>query len=186
MSNDIVFSDNSPENSSMLSSEEKEMGMPKRSFFDLYEQGLTAKKMKCTDLWRAMGGENAPVTPRTLQRYYRRLQRPEFPVAKKIFAVLNPSLSDQKIAESLKGASREKNYKFSDGQYLKKDIRIRYDRLSDKTNDPNEIMQMIASRMIDTQGLDHPNLNHYLTDLIREDLDHHILPSTKTKKKMKF
>lgn len=186
MSNDIVFSDNSSGNSSMILSEEKEMGMPKRSFFDLYEQGLAENKMKCTDLWRAMGGESAPVTPRTLQRYYRRLQRPGFSVAKQIFAVLDPSLSDQKIADSLNGASKEKNYKFSDEQYLRKEIRIRYDRLSDKTDDPNEIMQMIVSRMIDTQGLEHPNLNHYLTDLIREDLDHHVLQSTKTKKKMKF
>ena len=48
MSNDIVFSDNSPGNSSMILSEEKEMGMPKRSFFDLYEQGLAAKKIFST------------------------------------------------------------------------------------------------------------------------------------------
>lgn len=147
------------------------------SFFTYYDLGLKRKRWNCVTLSQELQDRGVKISPRSLQRYRTGEMVPRFDNAKHIFQVLDIDATDDQIRKSLIVAGGEKDEWKDDDGYLRKGIHIKLDKLSSNKNEDNaSIMLRLEQRMKETQRYDRRNFNHYVQDLIKYDLDHHILP----------
>lgn len=157
------------------------MSETKKSFFTIYDLGLKRKRWNCVTLSKHLSEEkNIELTPRSLQRYRTQEMRPQFAVAKAIFECLGIKATDAEISDSLEIAREEKTMSDTGITYLERGLRIRLSLLSDDEKDNQEIMNMLHRRIEETQAGSQANFNRYVTELIKYDLKHRVLPQVET------
>ena len=158
--------------------------MANENFFTVLEDGLQRNGWTCVRLFEEMKSKGYKITVRSLQRYRRQETKPNHKVAKWIFTCLGVDVPDTEIDTLLENCEKSADYEFGDARYIKRGIRLRVDRLSVALDDETQILAALKKRIYDTQELDKPNLNRYLTMLIQKDIDEHILPkATKRRRK---
>lgn len=152
-----------------------------RSFFTIYDLALKRKRMNCSTLSKRLAEEEGvEISPRSLQRYRTKEMRPNFQVAKAIFSVLEISASDEQISDMLEFAREEKVKNYTASKYIERGVRIRTSLLSDEEKPDADIIDEMNARISKTQPEGHCNFNRYITDLIKYDMAHHVLPEVET------
>lgn len=150
--------------------------MKTKSFFEIYDLALKRKKWNCTRLSNELRERGFDISSRSLQRYRRKEMKPSTYTAKEIMKALEIEMTDDKLIKSLEIARSEKIKNVNDSNCIERGVRIPYAKCSDIITDIDKIKALIDKRLVDTQGPKNPNLNKYLTDLIRYDIDNNILP----------
>ena len=149
------------------------------------DDGLIRKGWKCSDLHREMKKRGYEVKLRSLQRYRSQETKPGFKTTKQILECLDIEATDEMIEKLLENSEKSQDYQFSKLRYIERGIRLKISRLSDKLDDEGSILMALNDRMYSTQGLTKANFNRYVTMLIRKDIDEHILPTVKDKRRNK-
>ncbi len=151
------------------------------NFFTIYDLALSRKQMNCSTLSKKLAAEESiEISPRSLQRYRTKEMRPNFQVAKAIFKVLEVNVTDEQIIDMLELAREEKIKNYTASKYIERGVRIRTSLLSDEERPDAEIITAMNTRIAQTQPEDHCNFNRYITDLIKNDMKNHVLPTIET------
>lgn len=152
-----------------------------KSFFTIYDLGLKRKRWNCTTLSKQLSEqEGIEISPRSLQRYRTKEMRPNFQVAKAIFKVLEIKATDEQVSDMLEFAREEKVQNYTASKYIERGVRIRTTLLSDEEKPEAEILEEMNKRIAQTQPNGHANFNRYITELIKYDMAHHVLPEMET------
>lgn len=152
-----------------------------KSFFTIYDLGLKRKRWNCTTLSKQLSEqEGVEISPRSLQRYRTKEMRPNFQIAKSIFKVLEIKATDEQISDMLQFAKEEKIQNYTASKYIERGVRIRTSLLSDEDKPESEILEEMNARIAQTQAYGHCNFNRYVTELIKYDMEHHVLPDVVT------
>lgn len=146
--------------------------MTRKSFYTLYEQGLTNKGYSCVQLHKKLAETGTDISERSLQRYRRKEMRPNAKNAKKILECLGIQISEEEVLKSLELAKEDK-IRIDNSQYIERGFRIPIKELSDTDENVEDITRRLGQRILEIEGIE--NLNRYVTQLIKEDLNNHTL-----------
>ena len=141
------------------------------TFFDLYENLLQINGMNCTDLKRRLDQISPDlVTVRALQRYRDRSRMPDYYTASKILDAFQIKYTETEL-NRLIHADREEN-DYHEHLYVRKTIRLRVRKLSDKYVEENIIKNQLYLRVEKLTG-SQKKFSDYVEQLIKKDIDEH-------------
>ncbi len=152
--------------------------MFRNSFFSIINSELGIKRMTGADLYRLLQEEDVSISQRSIQRYLNSEMVPRFEVAAKIYAVLELEYTKEDLEYHL-AVAKEQLSKPENIKYIQRSVRIPIRKIVDgaKREQLTAVSLLLDERIQETQGLTRNNFNAYVTALIREDLQHHILPT---------
>ena len=146
------------------------------SFFDVYEMGLKTKGWTYTTLHNAIyEKKHVHISMGMLESWGEKRNVPSYQSAKVVLEVLDVTVTDEDILDMISCASDEKVLNISGGKVLREKLNIFLPSLL-KDKSLEEIRDELEERIFETKIDGAKNFNDYVTELIKYDLENHILP----------
>lgn len=151
--------------------EHKEM-----DFLTMYDLGLKRKRWNCVTLAMELLDRGRRISARSLQRYRTGEMFPTQETAELIMKALDVEATPDEIAKSLAISKKARHaHNPNDDKYIQRGLRLRIKKLSTNPDEDEASIQLRLKRRIQEVETTRPTMNRYVTDLIRADLENHIL-----------
>ncbi len=146
--------------------------MAEKTFKDYLDDGMFDNFIRTgVKLQKFLSDNGIDVTVRTAQRYIKGDYVPEFEQARKIMDAMKVDISD----EELRRVVKESDATFRKKMKLEHTLTLKVRNLSDKYKTDEEILKALDERFHKSQDGQKPRFSSYIEELIKADIDRHIL-----------
>lgn len=147
------------------------------SFFDVYRMGLKTKGWTYTTLYNALyEKKHVRINMNILEHWGEKKMIPLLDNARVVLDVLDITATEDEIREMISKAYDEKVPNYTDNRWLSENLRVFLPDLSEDKS-LEKIREELEERIYEMKSDEAKNFNNYVIELIKYDLENHILPS---------